>query len=106
MNNFIKLTFFILSILFLTSCGESKSESKIRGQTDGYAAGYNYLCAGGGTKIAADWDNKYYSDGYAEGYESGAGDCFDEIMGDMQDQISSMEVEIEILKQTIIELQN
>ena len=106
MSNFIKLTLLILSILFLTSCGESNSDSKERGYSDGYAAGYNYLCADGGTLVGADWDNKYYSQGYAKGYEIGAGDCYDENIEDMQDQIYELENEIEVLEETIIELKN
>ena len=99
MNKVTLILFFLL-----LGCGDSNSDSRNKGYDDGLTAGYNYLCAGGGTRIAADWNNKYYSEGYAEGYEIGAGECYDERFRDYEDNIYELEVQIELLKKTIIEL--
>ena len=102
----MKITLLILSILIFKSCGDSSEESYNRGQSEGSIAGYNYLCGGGETYISANWDDKHYSEGYAEGFAIGVADCFYEKSEDTQEQIYEMEEEIEILKQTVIELQN
>lgn len=53
----------------------TSDESYSAGHGDGYAAGYNTTCKIRSTLISADWDNKYYSGGYREGYDAGAVDC-------------------------------
>ena len=94
----------LVLFLFVLGCDDSNSDSRSKGYDDGLRAGYNYLCEGGGTRIAADWNNKYYSEGYAEGYEIGAGECYDERFRDYEQNIYELEVQIEELNKTIIEL--
>ena len=99
MNKIILLLF-----IFLLGCGDSDSESRSKGYDDGLRAGYEYLCEGGNTKIAADWDNKFYAEGYAKGYEIGAGECYDERIRDYKENIFELENKIKELNKTIIEL--
>lgn len=94
----------LVLFVFLLGCGDSDSVSRSKGYDDGIEAGYNYLCASGGTKIAGEWDNKFYAEGYAEGYEIGAGECYDEKFRDYEENIYELENKIEELKKTIIEL--
>ena len=99
MNKIILLLF-----IFLLGCGDSDSESRSKGYDDGLVAGYNYLCADSGTKIAGEWDNKFYAEGYAKGYEIGAGECYDERIRDYKENIFELENKIKELNKTIIEL--
>ena len=55
--------------------GESSDASYSRGYKDGYAAGYNTTCKHGATLVAADWDNKHYSQGYSAGNRAGITAC-------------------------------
>ena len=92
----------LLLFILLIGCGDSDSETRSKGYDDGLTAGYNYLCAGG-TKIVKEWNNKFYAEGYAEGYEIGAGNCYDERVRDYEENIFELENKIKELK-TIIEL--
>lgn len=78
MKIFLKLIFIISFSSFLIACGESSDSAYDRGYDDGYAVGYNSTCNIRSTMVAGDWDNKHYSEGYADGSIDGSRACLNQ----------------------------
>ena len=70
---------FVATISFiLISCSESSDSAYNRGYDDGYAVGYNSTCNIRSTMVSGDWDNKHYSEGYADGTIDGSRACLNQ----------------------------
>lgn len=70
------VTLLLSTVVILQGCLFDTSDADYdAGEGDGYAAGYNTTCKLGGTLVRGDWDNKDYSRGYDDGYDSGSFDC-------------------------------
>ena len=78
MKIFLKIIFIISFSSFLIACGESSDSAYNRGYDDGYAVGYNSTCNIRSTMVSGDWDNKHYSEGYADGTIDGSRACLNQ----------------------------
>jgi len=67
MASALMAAFVLGASLVLAGCGESSDVSYNKGRVDGYAVGFNTACKIRASFIIADWENKHYSRGYADG---------------------------------------